>query len=351
MSLGARGTFYDGKSSAQRPVVLVLDGERLRVSGEGVERSHPLADLAVSPRLATVRRSVRFPDGALCELSDDRFLDEILSRQGKGRGAALLHRWERSIPRALIALALTAAVVGGFVAFGIPALARKAAFAIPPSTETSLGRETLAVLDRLVFTPTKLPAPRRQELAVLFGRMTRELPWAGAYRLELRASERLGANALALPSGIIVVTDRLVEIVESDDELAAVLAHEMGHVRHRHALRHTLQNSATGLLLAALTGDIVSVTSLSAGLPTALVDAKFSRDYETQADDAAVAYLKSRGIPLARYAAILTRLQAEHDRREGGKGKGKERSLTDYFSTHPVTEERISRFMGANGRR
>ncbi|WP_298432862.1 M48 family metallopeptidase [Geobacter sp.] len=346
MSRSARGTYYDGKSSTQRRVTLALSGERLLVTGEGVERSDILGVLAVSPRLGTVRRSVRFPDGALCELSDDQFLDELLRRQGRGRIAAGLHRWERSIPRALAALALTVALVWCFVTFAIPALARRVAFAVPAATERSLGRESLGMLDRVVFSPTKLPAARRQELAALFSRMTRDLPWAGGYRLEFRSSPQLGANALALPSGIIVVTDRLVEIAGSDDELAAVLAHEMGHVRHRHALRHLLQNSATGLVMAALTGDITSVTSLSAGLPTALVDAKFSRDFETEADDAAVAYLKSRGIPLRRFADILSRLQAEHDRREGNGGGGEKGSLSDYFSTHPVTRERIARFMG-----
>lgn len=347
MSQSTRGIFYDGKSSTQRRVLLTVGGERLLVTGEGVERGALLGELTVSPRLGTVRRSIRFPDGALCELSDDRFLDELLRRQGRGRFAAGLHRWERSIPRALAALALTVALIWCFVTFAIPALARRVAFAVPAATEDSLGRESLGMLDRLLFAPTKLPPARQREVAELFGRMTRDLPWAGGYRLELRSSPRLGANALALPSGIIVATDRLVEIARNDDELAAVLAHEMGHVRHRHALRHLLQNSATGLLVAALTGDITSVTSLSAGLPTALAEAKFSRDFETEADDAAVAYLRSRDIPLRRFADILARLQAEHDNRENGTGKGGERSLSDYFSTHPVTGERIARFMGS----
>lgn len=338
------GTFYDGKSSARRTVRLALEGERLRVTGEGVDLACELSRLEISAPLSTARRSIRFPDGALCETGDNRFVDGLLRRQGRGGGAALLHRWEGSVPRALAALLLTVAVIWGFVTFGIPALAERVASAVPPATEVSLGRESLAMLDRVAFAPSRLPELRRRELSVLFGRMTRDLPFAAGYRLEFRASDRLGANALALPSGIIVVTDRLVEIASHDDELVAVLAHEMGHVRHRHALRHVLQGSATGLIVAAVTGDITSISSLAAGLPTALIDATYSRRFETEADDAAVAYLKSRRIPLKRFAAILSRLQAEHGRDGAGERKG--RSLTDYFSTHPVTEERIGRFMG-----
>ncbi|ANA39385.1 M48 family metallopeptidase [Geobacter anodireducens] len=345
----ARGLFYDGISSAQTAVTLVVESKNLRVRGEGVERTCSIHEVTVSPRLATVRRSIRFPDGALCELSDERFADGLLRRQERGRSSAALHRWEKSLPRALAALVLTVAVIAAFVTYGIPALARKAAFAIPPSTEESLGREGLALLDRMVFTPSQLPDARRRELTRLFARMTRELSYAGGYRIEFRRSDRLGANALALPSGIIVVTDGLVTLAKNDDEIVAVLAHEMGHVRNRHALRHILQNSATGLLLATITGDITSVTSLSAGLPTALVDARFSRGFEVEADDAAVEYLRGKRIPLSRYADVLARLERDHQRRAGeGEDRKKERSLSDYFSTHPATDERIRRFM-ANG--
>ena len=343
----APGIYYDGRTSARRTVRLTLEGNRLHVAGEGVDSVSEIACLVVSAPLSTARRSVTFPSGALCEVSDARFMDELLRRQGKGRGAAAIHRWERSLPLALVALVMTVAVVWGFIAFGIPVLADKVARAVPPATEVSLGRESLAMLDRIVFAQSRLPDGRRRELSAQFSRMTRELPFATGYRLEFRKSDQLGANAFALPSGIIVVTDRLVEMAKSDDELIGVLAHEMGHVRHRHALRHVLQNSATGLVVAAITGDITSITSLAATLPTVLIDASYSRSFETEADDAAVAYLKRRGIPLKSYAAMLGRLETEHRKKQGEKRTKENKSLGDYFSTHPVTEERIRRVMEA----
>lgn len=343
----APGIYYDGRTSARRTVRLTLEGNRLLVTGEGVEISTDLAGLVISSPLSTARRSVRFPSGALCEVSDTRFMDELLRRQGRGRGAAVIHRWERSLPLALVALVMTVAVVWGVVAYGIPAMAERVARAVPPATEVSLGRESLAMLDKLVFTASRLPDSRRRELKTHFSRMTRDLPFAAGYRLEFRRSDALGANALALPSGIIVVTDRLVEMANNDHELIGVLAHEMGHVRQRHALRHVLQNSATGLVVAAITGDITSITSLAATLPTALIDASYSRRFEMEADDAAVAYLKRRGIPLTSYTGMLGRLEAEHRKKSGETGTDKKKSLGDYFSTHPVTEERIRRITEA----
>jgi predicted Zn-dependent protease len=228
--------------------------------------------------------------------------------------------------------------------YGVPALARHVAFALPVAVESSLGRESLAALDHLFFAPSGLPASRRAELTGLFRRMTAILPGTAGCRLEFRASKQLGANALALPAGIVVVTDDLVKMAHNDDELAAVMAHELGHEQGRHALRHVLQNSAAGLVMATITGDIVSVTSFSATLPTALVDASFSRDFEREADDVAIAYLKQEGIPPKRYADILSRLQAQLDARHG-KSASDGSKVRNYLSTHPETGERIRRIM------
>ena len=331
-----RGLYYDGRRSAQRRVVLTLDGDLLVVAGDGVERSEPLAALTVAPRLGTVRRSIRFADGALCELTDDRFLDGILRRQGKGGAAAALHRWERSIPRALVALVLTVVVIGAFVAWGIPSLARRAAFAVPPATEVSLGRDTLVMLDKVLFAPSKLPEPRRQELARLFGQMTTQLPWAGGYRIEFRSGRRLGANALALPSGIIVVTDELVNLAKHDEELAAVLAHEMGHVVHRHGLRMVIQDSVVTVAVMLITGDVLSASSVAAALPAVLVRGGYSREFEREADVYAYRYMKEHGMDPASFISMLEKLEGRH---RGAAGPG-------LLSTHPSYEQRARIFRG-----
>ncbi|MCM2358306.1 MAG: M48 family metallopeptidase [Geobacteraceae bacterium] len=344
----AAAGYYDGRVSARREVTLSLEGESLRLAGAGVAASYPLARVEVTAGVGSIRRAIRLPDGGLCEVADQAFLAAVERRQGRGKVGALLHRWERSLPLAVAALVMTAAVVVIFMRFGVPALSRHVANALPLSAEALLGRESLATLDRLLFQPTALSAERRRELTALFGRMTAPLPDGESYRLEFRRSEAVGANAMALPSGIVVVTDGLVELARNDQEIAGVLAHEVGHVRGRHLIRHVLQNSVTGLLMAAVTGDILSVTSLSATLPTAIVDAKFSRDFEREADDAAVAYLQQERIPLRRYAEILARLQTEHDAKTKGE-KNDGAGFRSYLSSHPATGERLRRIMAAEG--
>ena len=341
--ISARGFWYDGKTSECREVTIVCgDDAVVRVTGDGVDTSVSLQDLRIDPRLGTARRMIRFPDGAAAETADHEFLDGLHRLQGKGGFFRALHRWETSLMRALCALLLMLVTGFCFVRYAVPFLATKAAFALPAATEELLGRETLQILDRIVLEPTKLPEERRRELAALFATMTAGHPERRGWRLEFRSGEAVGANAFALPAGIVIVTDKLVALAKNNDQIAGVLAHEIGHVNRRHALRHLMQNSATALLVATVTGDITSVTSLSATLPTVLIDAKYSRDFEREADDAAVAYLKGKGIPVQTYADMLTRLGDEHRKDK----KETDFSFMEVFADHPLIQERVKRVLG-----
>ncbi|MEO8143087.1 MAG: M48 family metallopeptidase [Betaproteobacteria bacterium] len=334
--------WFDGKSSDGREVTLELDGEQvLRVRGAGIDRSWPIAGVRASDRIGGSRRYLYFPDGSQCETGDNDGVDRMFAAR-ESAAARLLHRWESGLGYALVAVLITVAAAWAAVVWGIPALARQVAFGLPAATETLIGRDVLGALDRFVFTPSRLPPERQDALRKLHADMTAGIEGAGSYRLEIRRGGRVGANALALPAGVIVVTDELVELSKDDRELEAVLAHEIGHLRQRHILRHVLQDSATALLIAVTLGDLTSLTSLAAAAPTLLLQAKFSRDFEREADDFALGYLARRGIPLEMFAAILQRME---EKRPGGANAGKNagKDATDYLSSHPATRERMER--------
>ena len=186
----AHAGYYDGRCSARREVTLSLAGTLSGLRAAEGETTYPLAEVRVSQGIGGIRRSIRLPDGGMCAVTDGAFLAAIEQLQGRGRSAALLHRWELSLPLVAAALFLTGAVVGLFMHYGVPVLARHVAEALPLSTEKALGRESLATLDHLVFKKSSLDDERRRELTLLFARMTATVPDGAGYRLEFRSGTR-----------------------------------------------------------------------------------------------------------------------------------------------------------------
>ena len=339
----SRGDYFDGKNSTRIRVELCLTDSSLQVRGEELRLDVPLAALRLSDAIGSVSRSIYFQDGSKCEIRNDAFATALQKKLGKGRLFGWVHRFESSLKLATIALLLTVIAVWGFIRFGIPVLAGWAAETIPPAVEVRMGKESMAVLDRSLFEESGLPEWRQQQVRDLFAGILVGLEQDQRdYRLEFRESGALGANALALPGGTVVVTDGLMELLDRDEQLIAVLAHEIGHIQHRHVLRKILQDSGAGLLIAVLTGDLTSASSIAAALPTMLVDAKFSRDMEREADDVAIAYLRQQEIPLQYFADILQGLQ---ESRGGEQDSGT--AVLEYLSSHPATRERIERLRAA----
>ena len=321
------GRYFDGARSRALAVELAIyaDGT-LTLSGDGIALTLPRDSVAVSPRLGHTPRILTLPGGARCEIPDDDELDRALARRDWRRR---LDSLERRAALAAASVVVTIAALAVVVQLGIPALARIAAQSLPATVETQLGDSTLAALDRSVFGASALPPERRDSIAALFDSLARRARLEA--RLALRAGGRAGANAFTLPGQTVVMTDELVRLAASDDEIAAVLAHELGHVARRHALRSALQDTGVVVLVAATLGDVTSISSLGATLPTTLVELQYSRRFEREADDDAVALLADAGLDPAALATVLARLEqaAPGDRPPA------------YLSTHPDTGERV----------
>ena len=147
--------------------------------------------------------------------------------------------------------------------------------------------------------------------------------------LEFRKSPAVGPNAFALPGGTVVLLDELVAAARHDDEIAAVLAHEIGHLVEQHTMRHVLQTSGAGVIVAAVIGDVLSLSSYAAAVPAFLLDAGYSRAFEREADDFGLGLLDRAGIDRGHFVRFLTRMEQEHPS-----------GVPGFLSTHPRAEER-----------
>jgi predicted Zn-dependent protease len=320
--------YFDGKRALRQPVTLVPAGGRIKIVGRDVEAEFESSRVRVSTRIAATPRWIFLPGGGACVSDDNEAIDRLVRERPVQR---VVHRLEARPAFAALAVLLVAALFWAIVDYGLPYAAARVAEHIPVEAEDALGREALAGMDQFGLAPSGLPEERRTELAARLGSLAALAPDAPAYRLEFRAAPIIGANAFALPSGIIVLTDELVALAQADEEILAVLAHELGHVRHRHIMRRLLEGSAVALLVAGVTGDVAAATSLAAAAPTLVLQSKFSRDNEREADAYALGLLRRAGIGPQHFGAILARMEAQAPRGP---------MLPTFLSSHPATEER-----------
>jgi Zn-dependent protease with chaperone function len=330
-----RGVLHDGSTSRRRDATLRFYAEgtvRLRVDGE--ERSLSFQELTIPSRLGNTPRRIHLPDGGELEVMDNDAVDAVLDVYGR-RGHDWLHRLESRLLAVLVATAVVLGAGALFLWYGVPAIARHAAFAVSPQLASHIGEGTLDVLDQS-FEPSQLPEARQAALRQAFAGIVDQAEAGYAYRLEFRRGRMIGANAFALPSGAVVVTDELVALAENDEEIVAVLAHEVGHVVYRHGLRQAIQSSMLAIAIVLVTGDLSSTSGFVAALPTLLAETHFSRDFEREADEYAARYLATRDIDACRLGALLERMQE-------ASGGGVE---VPFLSTHPSTRERIQALGG-----
>jgi len=327
--------YYDGRTSGATAVRLSFGCRGLvTLTGAAQSANYKLEDLDISTRIGNTPRLIGFPDGGKCEVNDNDTIDRLLKNQATNRGG-WLHTLESHYLFVTVAILVTLATSTMTFKYGLPWLAERSAHALPQSVDRSLGKGTLDILDRSLFSPTTLDLAIQARLGRRFAEMITTLPAGRDYRLLFRAGNSIGANAFALPSGTIVMTDELVAASENDDELVAILAHEIGHLEHRHSIRMAMQSSAAALIIAAVSGDVVSSSSLLVALPTVLIHSSYSQEFESEADDYAWHYLVDNDIPTGSFASILSRIA--EDKRDS--------VVSQYLSSHPGTRVRIQRFI------
>lgn len=325
-----RGHFGDGRRSrAEAAELLVVGGRASVTSLDGVLRlgAIPLASISVTSRLGDTPRHLYFSDGSSFTTDDNASVDLAFAEVHPGTG--WLYRLESRWRIAALALLVSVGVIAAGIHWGVPNAARHVAAAVPPSVNVESERLALQFLDSELLQPSRLAPSERERLLRLLRPVLAEQALELPLRVVFRdAAHSFGANALALPGGTIVLTDQLIGMAQHDEELMAIVAHEVGHIVERHATRRALQASMLSLFAALAFGDISSVSAAATSVPIFLTELGYSRQFEREADLHAVSTLARLGIPPTRLADILQRLDPSH----GGHG---------YLSTHPPTPERI----------
>ena len=240
------GLFFDGKRSQGFPAQLSRQDQALCLSYADQSLVLAASALRLGVQVGKARSYLSLEQGGVFESADQAGL-MALARAARVPGAGgALQRLEGNLRLILISAAIVLAVLAGSLVYGIPWLSKVVANQIPVSMEVEMGKQTLEAMERLYMSPSQHDDARLDEVRGAFE------PYLAAFAerhpeqsltVLFRDSDTLGANAFALPGGIVVFTDDLLTLAEQDEELIAILAHEVGHVVHRHSLRSAIQSS------------------------------------------------------------------------------------------------------------
>jgi Zn-dependent protease with chaperone function len=312
-----RARFYDGVTARPHEVEVTLSDREIAFEAAGVGHAWPRAGLQAEAIGGLVRLS-RPGDPARLQVARKDWPVDRPAERGFG---ALIPRAER---RLVIGLCLAGLAVLAFVFVGMPAASGPLARMTPPAFEAQIGAN---FEDQIGLAFKSCTGKRGQAALQGLGERLGDADDA-PFPIRVRAVQAPFANAFALPGGAVVVTDDLIEMAKTPDELSAVIAHEVAHVERRHVMQAVYRSLGLGLVLDAVVGGGTGAGQQAVLLAGSFTDLRYSRDAEREADARGMALLHEHGLSSQGMAPFFERLAAKGDGEDAA-------AVKELVSSHP----------------
>lgn len=329
------GEYFEGKSSRSHAASISIDHGRASIFQEE-------GCIGENLSIASIRngRNVHLENGGLFVLKE-----KLTGRQLDALETAFqrtLRRLETfSFRKAALLSVFLLVLLFGF-RFLLYSLSSTIAAAVPVEWERGIGAHAYESLLSGVLEPSELTEAQQERIAL----RARVIIAAGEYPVipELRFHDSdIGANALAFPGGPIVVTDDLVELLQSDEQVLSVIAHEVAHIQERHALEQIIEVIGVAAVASVWFGADDSLVEEASAIAVNLWSFRKSRDLEKEADLAAMDIMERAGLQRTHFIEAIELLTEDACGR--GREAGPEVCLkgleAGWLSTHPSGAERI----------
>jgi Zn-dependent protease with chaperone function len=324
---GGPAIYFDGVSNRRQVVSIALVNQLVMRSDDNfVSWAYPDIRRVDSPT-GTLRVSCRSaPPLARLELRDPALAAELVARcaeidenQLNGGAIARIVGWSVAAAASIIAVVL----------FAIPLAADRLTPLVPRTMERHLG-EAAEVQLTTVFGDKICKGAAGQ---AAFAKLVEALRVPAGLDAAVGSSvlDTPIPNAYALPGGRFFLLSGLLEKAHDPDEIAGVLAHELGHLKHRDNVRELIHNGGSSFLIGLLFGDVTGAGAALFASRT-LVSASYSREAEHDADSFAIDVMHKLGRPTRPMGELMFRVT--------GKEGDKRPSI---LASHPLSEDRLER--------
>ncbi|HWZ38321.1 MAG TPA: M48 family metallopeptidase [Bradyrhizobium sp.] len=319
--------------SSRRRFVTLAFSDTLEISEDGsspVRWAYDDIRQADSPAGVLRVSCLSAPPLARLEIRDTALATELTSRctrlgenRTDGRAIAKIVGWSLAAVVSIVAVVL----------FAIPLAADRLAPLVPEAFERRVGDasdvQIKAIFGNRVCTNAAGQAAYTKLLGLLRGAAGLDLRAVQSSVLDTKVP-----NAFALPGGKVYLFNGLLEKAQNPDEIAGVLAHELGHLKHRDNMRGLIYNGGTSFLIGLLFGDVTGSSALIFASRT-LVTASHSREAEENADTFAIDVMRKLGRSPKPMGELLFRVT----------GKEGDSNLS-ILASHSLTEDRLKRMTG-----
>ncbi|HKK13647.1 MAG TPA: M48 family metallopeptidase [Gammaproteobacteria bacterium] len=323
------GHLADGVTAQRRPVRVRLSGQYLHVydpEGKALD-TWPLKGLRLAEEVyrgQPVRLMHADRDDACLTVTSQGILEPLLAHLPRVR-RRLFVRGSTAGRVVFWTLAVVGLCAGLMLA--VPHLARPVARAVPMGWEQAFGRQVVHSM-----VPTRCTGAAGQAaLDRIVGRLSAVQDSPYTFQVSVADTDRV--NAFATPGGYIVVFRGLIDSADTPDEVAGVLAHEMGHVIRRHPTQAMVRSLGFRVVAGAFMGDASGLASSAADLGRSLLELSYSRQDEAEADRVGAGLLRRSGIGTAGLVAFFNRLRKAHPDRAPGALR--------FLASHPGLSRRI----------
>ncbi|NNE57657.1 MAG: M48 family metallopeptidase [Hellea sp.] len=335
-----KGHIFGAQILGRKPCELLIRHNQVQLNFRDNEHAPEycceVEDLDVYPSAEIGEGRIILPDGRTFASDDFDSLERLQSVSFWKR----LTQFDRGRNGLLKILILTIALL--FIAYKIilPMFVSMGMAATPDSFLHSMDEGILKSLDAEYLDQSDITAAREAEVNQIFNRLVaaRKTLERGhlsnrefVYQLKFRSANILGPNAFAMPGGTIIITDELIEDFPDDAVIAAVLAHEIGHVEYRHGLRQIYRNLGFWTLTKIAVGGSGSIFEGALFSGTQLITLSYSRRHELQSDDYSFLLVQEAGFEANGLIEFFENIPKEDFEMKG----------LNWLSTHPMSSRRI----------